>query len=333
MGSPEKTYDPRNTFVNVSDTKFGMFPKFLMKTSGFVRYGEHNKKVDTEENKNDNFMKNLMPKKLNFNNAINMNYANNNNTEESGNSSNRNHHGNVRASSISVTPNIYIDNAFTYNEDKNKLISKTSSNGFVFNSQNIKNMNNINIQNSSKGIDCSNKNNFNDLNRKYSSTYFNNNNFSNTNNLLSNKNSIKNTMSTGYISNKGYEINSLKNSVSISKKNNRKVFLDYPQIKFPIQPYKKFNLKKKENTNYLINGSLVDNVDMINNIRILNEKISSNFKKDKEILITNQMTNNIEKLNNIEKKINKLIESSRDTMKENHEYRKFNSNSSIIIIK
>jgi len=321
----QQHYDPRSTFVNVSETKFGTFPKFLRKTSIFVKYEEPIKKVYSDEENNENFLKNIMPKKLSFNNTISLNYNNTKNTEENCETFKKNNNPNMPKNTIPFTPDIYIDNAFVYNEDKFKINNKTSSSGFISNSINIKNTQNT--ENNSKLINFSNKNTANDFNNKYINTN------SNTNNIPINY-STKNILKNSYTNILGFGRNASRDSFIFSKKNNRKVYIDYPEIKCPIKAYKKyikFDSKKIKKSNYLIDGSLVENVELIKEIQVLNQKISNNFKEVKDISISNEMTKNIENLNKIEKKINNLIESSRETMKENKEYKRFNSNSSIVI--
>jgi len=334
--SPETlSYDPRSIVVNVSDTKFGTFPKFLRKMSNFVRKGESKKIIENEENKNESFNKNIILKKLNFLNSINSNsnlsnvHNNINSINHTEESLNFNSYQNAKGSSTSINRNINNDNALIFNNEKNKLISKTSVNGFNFNSNNLKDLNNIN-QNSNiiNPGKINNLNNFTNTNSKKNISFYNTK-FSNTNvNFTSN-----NKLNTVYISDKGYEIDLNRYVITNNKKNTRDVHMDYPEVKFPVQPYKKFQSKKLVNNNYLTNGSMINNTKMIKNIKILNENIAENFKNDKKLSMTDQMSNNIDKLNIIEKNINKLIESSKVTMKDNKEYRRFNSNNSIIVLK
>jgi len=368
--SPEKHYDPRKIEINVSDTKYGMYPKFLMRTSSFVRYVDYGKNninnIENEENKEHAFSKTFVPKKLNFNNDFNVNNTNSNNnyyekidgnnvinTEESlnfaGNSMKQ-----IRNSSLSIKNNIYNENLNNYNnyynlnannDPQTNTNSKKSVTGLINNISNLHSNKNINYkinndnnQNSPTAIQQARSSNFAYLNKnKISSESITKNNFQTTTdfniNNSSNNNKNKNITENCFTNSQGYMKSPNSNWLSPSQNTNKYIILDYPQVKFPLQPYKRLNHKAKEDKNYLTNGSMVHNPEVIKKVKDVNVQVSSNFQNEKEVYISNEMSQNIDKLNVIEKKINKLIFNSKEGMKESKEYRRFNSNSSVLINK
>lgn len=340
--SPEKVYDPRKTEIDVSETKYGMYPKFLMRTSSFVRCIDSSCKneIEAEDHKGNNrFSQTLVPKKLSFQNAFgvnsnfNMNFnndiKNDFNANCNQNSEEMNHFEGNNVPQMRISANIYAESAynnkydykdFNVNDPKTTKNSKNSLTGFNYNISNSPSNNNNNhfkiTQNNPADIQNASRTNLANVNN-HTTDNFN-----------------KNITATSYISNQGYEINQNRNLQSQSKKNNRIVILDYPQIKFPVQPYKRLTEHKtKKDLNYITNGSMIDDPETIKKVKEFNEQVASNFKNEKEIYITNEMSQNIDKLNVIEKKINTLIQNSKEGMKENKEYRKFNSDKSIVIIK
>lgn len=321
--SIEKNCDMRNTKANVNETKFGDFPKFLMKTSGFVKFGE-----DAAARKLNFDLDNKYgsPKKIEFHQTINENgYLNNfvlnnddhnNVTEDSQLILNNLKKGNFRIDEI----NKYNENDYFYNEEKNKLVNKTDSPSLNFKLNDFQSTHKP--YNPSKLPKFNNTINVGNINKEILSPFYSN--FSN---------GKKNAFHTSYISSNGYEINRDKYSITNNRKHDRIIFLDYPQIKFPIQPYKKMIGKKKDNPNYLTNGSIIKDPETMKNIQLANERTAMNFKNERENVITLQMTENIDKLSKIEKKIADLIEVSRVNMKDKQEYKKFTSNTSIVMIK
>jgi hypothetical protein len=333
--SPEKFYDPRKTEIDVSDTKYGMYPKFLMSSSSFVRcvdsaYKNKNENQN-EENKQIAFSKTLVPKKLGFKNAFNynnFNLSNFNNTEEN-HFPEINTQQQIRNSSLSIKNIIHNENGYLYNSNNDPKTTKNLKNsfsGFNFNKKNL-----TNNQNNFSNLDhASPLNTVNALNNKNSTDAFLNFNNQIKNNFM--KKSIKSISSTCYADSKRNEINPNQKGNSKPKKNNRAVVLDYPQIKIPIKPYKRNNGKVIKDKNYLTNGLMLD-PEVIEEVRKLNQQVAKQFENEKEAYLTNKMSQNIDELNIIEGKINKLIQNSKEGMKQNKNYRRFNSNSSIIIIK
>lgn len=329
--SNEKYYDPRKTEIDVSETKYGMYPKFLMRTSSFVRY------VDSAYKENENnkekyqpisFSKTIVPKKLNFKNALSLNNNNCNSTNLEENLFPQIQNQQLRNSSLSVKNKFQPENAFGINnKSDNSKTTKNSKNSFSGFNFNFNNYNNNHLSSTSlkfgSPVNTAKAPNNNIRISTDSISNFNTNKIKN--NLR--KDSNTNVSDSDYLNSQVPEIN------SITKKNNRLVILDYPQVKFPIQPYKKFDHKANKDNNYLTNGSMLDDPQVIDNIKKSNQQIASNFQNEKEVCITNEMSQNIDKLNVIEGKINKLIQNSKKNMKENRDYRRFNSNSSIVIIK
>lgn len=305
-----------------NETKLGMFPKFLMKSSSFVKLGESPFKKLVQPNigfsTNMNLNSNLLSLQDYNNNGNSTNYilSNNNLT--------------ILKSNININkkkPKIEII------EEKFPHISKTSANGFAMNS--IKNFKKSHKESKKNVLSNKSVNNFNKSDKNASKTInFNLSNEKNT--TYPNKTSAttyNNPYTLGYISDSGYEINKNKNQEVNENKNNRMVYLDYPKIKFPIQPYKKFNGNQKIDFNYLTNGSTINDMDTIEKIKVLNQDIAQNIKKDMEVKLTNEMSENIDKLNVIEKKIHNLIEVSKENMRDNQKFKKFSSDKSIIIQK
>jgi len=301
----KELFELSKTKVNLIETKFGTFPKFLIKTSGFVKFGEAAaaKKLDFKcENRNNSVAYN------NLNNFILKNNYSNNNDKLIIN--NRN--------TLNIKNNkIHVENDNCYNNEKSKLINKTSS-AFNYKQKNPSN-NTSNITNLDDTINVENINDNAILSPFIS-------NFSHTNNN-------NNPSNTCFISSNGYEINREKYWTVNNRKHNRQIFLDYPQIKFPIQPYKRITVKKKENPNYLTNGSLIRDPKTIKIIKLANEKIAKCLKNEKGNFVSDEMSQNLDNLGKIESKIADLIEISRVKMKDRIEYKKFSSNNSIVIIK
>lgn len=320
--SNEKQNKFRKTKINVNETKFGIFPKFLMKSSGFVKFGGNSagKKIDLD-NQN---VRNYSSKKLDFNQTVkadsdvnNFNQTKNNNINDNNNNDSNEVYRSKNHSKTGMLKNnkIYFENYNWNNEEKIKLVNKTSSSAFNFN-------NVTNISNFINTVDIDNNNENANLSPFYSN--YSHNTFQ--------YNKIKSS-NNHFISRNGYEINRDKYFIANNRKHNRKIILDYPPIKFPIKPYKKLKVSKQENPNYLTNGSIVNDSRIIKDIKLANEKIAKNFKNDKGNVVTNEMSENLIKLEKIEKKIADLIEVSRIKMKDKDEYKKFESNTSLVLIK
>jgi hypothetical protein len=311
----KELFELSKTKVNLIETKFGMFPKFLMKTSRFVKFGEAAaaKKLDFKcENRNNSVntkdFHNNFDAYYNLKNFILKNNYSNNNDKQIIN--NRN--------TLNIKNNkIHVENDFCYINEKSKLINKTSS-AFNYRQKNPSNdaSNIMNLDNTIKNENINDNAILSPFNSNFS--HINNNN---------------NPSNTCFISSNGYEINREKYSTVNNRKHNRKIFLDYPQIKFPIQPYKRITVKKKENPNYLTNGSLIRDPKTIKIIKLANEKIAKCLENEKGKIVSDEMSQNLENLGKIESKIADLIEISRVKIKDRIEYNKFSSNNSIVIIK
>ena len=258
-----------------SDTKFGMFPKFLTKSCSFVKFSESPKNNPTKSYEEKNI--------YNFNNSNQFNNLNNYNN-------------------------------FNY-DDSPRITDK------IINFQNNLNNNTIN----SKNQFISHTTGF-DSNKRLKMG-----NDTNTNFIIQEKENFttKNILTRGYISNNGYEINGNKNI--IKKKQTREIFLDYPKIRFPIQPYKKINYKIENDKNFLTNGSMLNDPNLMNCIKKENKKNVDKFRSTQEKQLTNFMSDNIDKLNVIEGKIQDVIKDSQVKMQGDNKLKRFSTNRSIEI--
>lgn len=331
-------FEQRKTKWDLNETKFGMFPKFLIKTSSFVKFGNSaaNTSAGNYAAKKFNFELDCgsdLSKKFGLNQANNsvgdlQNFSLNNynqNDNQNNNNNNEDSHthyinnNNALADGLTNNKNEFNENNNYFKDEKQRnLINKTSTSTFNFKTNNL------------------------DLKNKADNA---SNNIINFNNTISSANAIlspfnsnihnanENGLKTCYIGSNGYEINREKYAISNNRKHNKNIFLNYPQIKNPIQPYKKINVNKKKNTNYLTNGSLIKDPQTIKKIKFANEKIAKNFKNEKGNLVTLQMNENVKELSKIEKRIADLIDLEGEKMKDRHDFKKFTSSNSIVLIK
>lgn len=319
------------------NTQIGIFPKCLRKSSSFVKYGQS--PIKSLNTLNEFINKNIPNISNSYYNDPNKNLQNfsldcNENYREDKIDSTRSY-SNGRINKLYAYNSFKMNNLDSskvnlVNMKKPKLeikeeyfphIFKSSTNGFLLNSlKKIRKFKNLISQKFINNYD--DKREINACTSKYGK---------NEEIKKKTQRTRNNILMHEYISNSDYTISN--NNMFLSpKKNNRSIYLDYPQIKFPIKPYRKINNKKNINTNYLTNGLIVNNVDIINEIKGLNKEISDNLKKDVEIKIHNEMSENIDKLNVIEQKIQNLVEISKLTMQKNTKYKNFSSNDSISIL-
>lgn len=375
--SPQNPFDPKNFAVNVDDVKFGMKPKFLVKSCGFVRYGENNKNLEQEHKYQEDNAESDSDKRINFHNTFHLIKKNNlsnfnlNNIKHDKREKNFfqksfsiNNNKNTIFSSNSIFNRLDIknENGENLEENSNKIISKNSLSEFSLNPYNLKKfeisenklntkLNKIpNIENYNHKKNCDYKNNLQKFsktnivfhnynkNNNFSSEaftnedFFKNKNFSSTD--YANEDFYKNKFyGTAYASEKASENNAKRSSFYETKKNFRKIYLEYPNLKFPIQPYRKLDVKSKEKSDSNVNVSIINEIAVLNNIKSMNKNIAKRHKNERVSRVSNALSENMDKLSIIQNKIGNIIGKASEKMQRKMDKHNINSvnNSSISI--
>jgi len=333
----EKDFELVNGKVIETDTKFGEFPKFLMKTSAFVKFGKApaadstKNLVDFElDSKNITLTKNLFQTKNSRSSVFNLSFNKENNNQNDNYNIEDNEiisRNNIRKRPCIINKNkIYDENQyFSNNPDKKMFIKKNYTSAFNFKTNKIDLSNKA--ENASIIINFNNTLNIGNINSKNIFTPL----YSHFQN--SNDNTQKNHFSR-YIGSNGYEINKDKYATCNNRKHGRSITLTYPEVKNLIQPYKKITVSRKENPNYLTNGLLIKDPQTIKDIKQANGKTVRNMQNKKENLLKLRMDQITDKLSKIEKRIADIIDTS--NIKMNYRQQEYNISSntnSIITIK